>query len=105
MPSPLPCADTAPVTGGDKDDQGLFGRIVDAWQPSPQEVRLRGIALDIALIHIASMSNLAAALGWALVDMLEHPTQLARVCLAARTTLTSPSAVRWSRRGWRNVRS
>ena len=25
------------------------------------------------------MSNLAAALGWALVDLLEHPTQLARV--------------------------
>ncbi len=46
-----------------------------------QSVRLRGIALDIALIHIASMSNLAAALGWALVDLLEHPTQLARVRL------------------------
>ena len=29
-------------------------------------IRLRGIALDVALIHIASMSNLMAALGWAL---------------------------------------
>jgi cytochrome P450 len=66
---------------GDKDDQGLFGRIVDAWTAEPEELRLRGIALDVALIHIASMSNLAAALGWALVDILEHPTQLARVCL------------------------
>jgi cytochrome P450 len=66
---------------GDKNDQGLFGRIVDAWKAEPEEVRLRGIALDIALIHIASMSNLAAALGWALVDLLEHPTELARVCL------------------------
>jgi cytochrome P450 len=66
---------------GDQDDQGLFGRIVDAWTAEPDEVRLRGIALDIALIHIASMSNLAAALGWALVDLLEHPTQLARVRL------------------------
>jgi cytochrome P450 len=66
---------------GDKDDQGLFGRIVDAWTAEPEEVRLRGIALDVALIHIASMSNLAAALGWALVDLLEHPTELARVCL------------------------
>ena len=41
--------------------------------------RLRGIGLDVALIHVASMSNLAAALGWALVDLLEHPAQLARI--------------------------
>src|SRR6201997_5126161 len=66
---------------GDTDDQGLFGRIVDAWRAEPAKARLRGIALDVALIHIASMSNLAAALGWALVDLLEHPTHLARVRL------------------------
>jgi cytochrome P450 len=66
---------------GDREDQTLFGRIVDAWTPEPEPVRLRGIALDVALIHIASMSNLAAALGWALVDLVEHPTQLARVRL------------------------
>ena len=41
-------------------------------------MRLRGIAFDVALIHIASMSNLMAALGWALVD-------LARASRAART--------------------
>jgi cytochrome P450 len=64
---------------GEKDNQGLFGRIVDAWSSEAESSRLRGIALDIALIHIASMSNLAAALGWALVDLLEHPTQLARL--------------------------
>ncbi|HSS24034.1 MAG TPA: cytochrome P450 [Mycobacterium sp.] len=66
---------------GDKDNQALFGRIVDAWSSEASSSRLRGIALDIALIHIASMSNLAAALGWALVDLLEHPTQLAQVRL------------------------
>jgi cytochrome P450 len=64
-----------------EDDQDLFGRIADAWAAEESSVRLRGIALDVALIHIASMSNLAAALGWALVDLLEHPTQLARVRL------------------------
>jgi cytochrome P450 len=52
---------------------------VEAWSSEPDEVRLRGIALDVALIHIASMSNLAAALGWALVDLVEHPAQLAQV--------------------------
>ena len=69
---------------GHQDDQGLFGRIVHAWSADEQSSRLRGIALDIALIHIASMSNLAAALGWALVDLLEHPAELARVRLGDR---------------------
>src|SRR6202012_250738 len=39
---------------GDQDDQGLFGRIADAWAAEESSVRLRGIALDVALIHIAS---------------------------------------------------
>jgi cytochrome P450 len=79
---------------GGPDDQGLFGRIVDAWRSEAQDNRLRGIAFDVALIHIASMSNLAAALGWALVDLLEHPAHLARVItgdadLAQRCALES----------------
>jgi cytochrome P450 len=79
---------------GATDDQGLFGRIVDAWRSEAQDNRLRGIAFDVALIHIASMSNLAAALGWALVDLLEHPAHLARVItgdadLAQRCALES----------------
>jgi cytochrome P450 len=66
---------------GDTKDHGLFGRIVEAWSSEPRGSRPHGIALDVALIHIASMSNLAAALGWALVDLLEHPAQLERVRL------------------------
>jgi cytochrome P450 len=78
----------------DGNDQGLFGRIVDSWGSEPQRSRVRGIAFDVALIHIASMSNLAAALGWALVDLLEHPAHLARVAagdadLAQRCALES----------------
>ncbi len=64
---------------GDRADQELFGRIVEAWSSETESRRLPGIALDVALIHIASMSNLAAALGWVLVDLLEHPVQLGRV--------------------------
>ena len=71
---------------GHQDDHSLFGRIVDAWSTEEQSSRLRGIALDVALIHIASMSNLAAAVGWALVDLLEHPTQLARMRLGGLDT-------------------
>lgn len=64
---------------GEDRDQGLFGRIVEAWGDAPD--RLQGTAFDVALIHIASMSNLAAALGWVFVDLLEHPAALERVCL------------------------
>ncbi len=74
-------------------DDGLFGRIVDEWRSDLEDNRIRGIALDVALIHIASMSNLAAALGWALVDLLEHPEHLTRVVadadLAQRCALES----------------
>ncbi len=74
---------------GDTRDHDLFGRIVDAWSSESQPSRLHGIALDVALIHIASMSNLAAALGWALVDLLEHPAQLKRLSLADNAFATS----------------
>ena len=83
--------------GGDS----LFGRIVAAWADAPTDTRLRGIAYDIALIHIASMSNLAAALGWTLVDLLEHPAtaeqvvagdaDLARRCALESTRLAQRS--------------
>jgi cytochrome P450 len=57
------------------DADALFARIVDAWDSEPSGVRTRGVAMDVALVHIASMSNLMAALGWALVDLLLHPEQ------------------------------
>lgn len=73
---------------------GLFSRIVDAWSSESRDVRNRGIAMDVALIHIASMSNLMATLGWALVDLILHPDQLRLVAggdrdLAASCALES----------------
>jgi cytochrome P450 len=67
------------AVGRSTDGHSLFGRIVEAWSSAPTDARIRGIALDVALIHVASMSNLAAALGWAIVDLLEHPSYLRRV--------------------------
>ena len=61
------------------EEHGLFGRIVAAWSDAGPEDRRRGAALDVVLVHVASMSNLNAALGWALVDLLEHPDALERV--------------------------
>jgi cytochrome P450 len=82
------------LDSGQVTDEALFGRIIEAWSSEPPDVRIRGIALDVALIHIASMSNLMAAFGWAFVDLLEHPAHLRRVAdgdrdLAQRCALES----------------
>src|SRR4029077_11861463 len=82
------------LASGHTTPDALFDRIVGAWASEPPDVRTRGIALDVALIHIASMSNLMAALGWAFVDLLEHPSHLRRVAdgdheLARRCALES----------------
>jgi len=85
-------ADALHSRDDDTDDHSLFDRIVDAWRDEPGNNRIRGIAFDVALIHIASMSNLAAALGWALVDVIEHPAYSARITdpdLAQRCALES----------------
>ncbi len=57
----------------------LFARIVQAWQSEEGDVRYRGIAHDVALIHVASMSNLFAAIGWMMVDLLSHSNAGIRV--------------------------
>ena len=54
----------------------------------------QGIARDVVLVHLASMSNLFAALGWTLAHLLLHPEVSARVAagepgLAERCALES----------------
>jgi cytochrome P450 len=88
----------------DRTDQALFGRIVDAWSGEPEGTRVRGIGLDVALIHIASMSNLAAALGWALVDLVEHPAHLVRV-IAGDSDLAQRCALESTRLAQRSIMS
>ncbi|MGA8258524.1 MAG: hypothetical protein WB767_18280 [Nocardioides sp.] len=80
------------LTPGPED--GLFARIVEAWADESDGVRRLGIGLDVALVHVASMSNMHAALGWAFVDLLSHPIVLAQVAegdreLASRCSLES----------------
>jgi cytochrome P450 len=51
-----------------------FQRIVDRWVGAPD--RAQGIARDVVLVHLGSMSNLFAALGWLLVDVVSRPELL-----------------------------
>ena len=64
-------------TGGAHDD--LFGRIVARWDGEPPAARRVGVARDVVLLHLASMSNLFAGLGWTIVELLARPHLVARV--------------------------
>jgi len=86
----------------DPDGQALFARIVAAWDGEPDPVRRAGVAGDVALIHIASMSNLASALGWALVDLVEHPEVAARV-VAGEDGLADRCALESTRLAQRSI--
>jgi cytochrome P450 len=58
---------------GHDGDHALFARVVGAWADAAPAEAATGVCFDITLIHVASMSNLFAALGWHLVDLMEHP--------------------------------
>jgi cytochrome P450 len=76
---------------GTESSHALFARVAAAWAeesgavPAGRAGRAAraalatGVAYDVALIHVASMSNLFAALGWMLIDLVTHPADLTRV--------------------------
>lgn len=87
-----------------RPEGALFDRIVQAWSDESHDVRHRGIAMDVALIHIASMSNLMAALGWAIVDLIEHPDSL-RDVIAGDRELAQRCALESTRMAQRSIMS
>jgi cytochrome P450 len=100
-------AEITAVIGAAIDRPGasdLFARIVGAWDGEPDDVRRAGVAWDVALIHVASMSNLASALGWALVDLIEHPTEQAQV-VGGDTELAQRCALESTRLAQRSIMS
>jgi cytochrome P450 len=64
---------------GSESDHPLFARVADAWADAEPAEAATGICHDVTLIHIASMSNLFAAVGWHLIDLIEHPDDAAKV--------------------------
>jgi cytochrome P450 len=62
-------------------EHALFDRVALAWADAAPTEAATGICFDVALIHLASMSNLFAALGWHLVDLMEHPDDVEQVRL------------------------
>jgi len=65
----------------------MFTGIWSQWKGDDDEVRHHGVAGDVILSHMGSMSNLFAALGWAVVDLLDHPELLSAVVAGDRALL------------------
>jgi cytochrome P450 len=82
-------------TGGEAEgEHALFDRVAAAWADADPGEAGTGVCLDVTLIHVASMSNLFAALGWHIIDLLEHPDEaelvrLGDAALAERCALES----------------
>jgi cytochrome P450 len=57
----------------------LFARTMANWDGVDEPARTTGIARDVILVHLASMSNLFAAAGWMLGQLALHPTVLERI--------------------------
>ena len=57
----------------------LLDEIVSRWDDAAEPEKRVGVSRDIILLHLASMSNLFAALGWTLVHLVQHPRILERV--------------------------
>jgi cytochrome P450 len=87
---------------GSESEHELFSRIAGRWAMDPQLEGRVGVGLDVALIHLASMSNLFAAIGWHLIDLLEHPVEAARV-RAGDETLARQCALESTRLAQRSI--
>ncbi|HLM19226.1 MAG TPA: cytochrome [Acidimicrobiia bacterium] len=80
----------------------LFTRITAHWSDVAEPGRTTGVARDVILVHLASMSNLFAAAGWMLGHLVLHPEVLARV-RAGGAGLAERCALESTRLGQRSV--
>jgi len=60
-------------------DDGFLLEIARRWDDTADPARTQGIARDVVLLHVATMTNLFAALGWTLALLALHPEVLDRV--------------------------
>ena len=83
----------------------LLDMILERWADAPDSERLTGVARDVILVHIGSMSNLFAALGWSLVHLVQNPDVLARVRASHRDDhdLVSRCVLESTRIGQRSI--
>jgi cytochrome P450 len=64
----------------------------EIYADRPERARHERVARDIMILHLASQSNLYAAMSWTLVNLVSRPELLARVSSATDTTLLEQCA-------------
>ncbi len=64
------------VVGGLLDsgapEDGFLSEIARRWQGEPRDALVAGVTGDVVLLHVATMTNLFAALGWTLALVVLH---------------------------------
>lgn len=60
-------------------ERDMLDALHELYEALPETERFAAVARDIMILHLASLSNLYAALSWTLIHLLEHPADLARV--------------------------
>ena len=86
----------------DQRADDLFTRVMAHWDDVDEPARSTGIARDVILVHLASMSNLFAAAGWMLGQLALHPAVLERV-RCGEPGLVERCALESTRLGQRSV--
>ncbi len=79
-----------------------FARIIERWADVDGPDRAVGVARDVILLHLGSMSNLFAATGWMIAQLLLHPAVLARV-RSGEAGLAERCALESTRLGQRSI--
>lgn len=57
----------------------MLDALHELYAALPETERFAAVARDVMILHLASLSNLYAALSWTLINLLEHPEDLVRV--------------------------
>ncbi|HET6583422.1 MAG TPA: cytochrome P450 [Nannocystaceae bacterium] len=74
-------------TSAGRREHDLLESLHEAHADAPASERDARVARDVVILHLASQSNLYAALSWTLVNLLVRPELLARVRAAEDPTL------------------
>ena len=61
------------MSSAGSDSGDLLDHVIAGWPEGDLDERVQGAARDVVLVHLASMSNLFAAIGWAIVDVVARP--------------------------------
>jgi cytochrome P450 len=84
-------------------DDGFLAEIARRWDDCRGAERARGVTGDVVLLHVATMTNLFAALGWTLGLVLLHPGVRERLEAGTDPALMDRTALEAIRLGQRSI--